>query len=56
VERLAIALQASLLLRAAPGFVADAWCASRLGESARLFGALPARSDFSAILARALPA
>ena len=55
VERLAVALQASLLLRVAPGPVADAFCASRLGGGGRLFGTLPARTDFAAILARALP-
>jgi putative acyl-CoA dehydrogenase len=56
VERLAIALQASLLLRDAPPAVADAFCASRLGGSGRMFGTLPARTDFTAILERALPA
>ena len=38
VERLAVALQASLLLRAAPAPVADAFCASRLAGGGRLFG------------------
>ena len=56
VERMAVALQASLLLRVAPGPIADAFCASRLGGGGRLFGALPARTDFAAILERALPA
>jgi putative acyl-CoA dehydrogenase len=56
VERLAVALQASLLLRVAPGAIADAFCASRLGNGGRLFGALPANTDFAAILARVLPA
>jgi putative acyl-CoA dehydrogenase len=55
VGRLARALQASLLLRAAPAPVADAFCASRLAEGDALFGALPADGDFEAILARALP-
>ena len=55
VERLAVALQASLLLRHAPGRVADAFCASRLTGGGRMFGTLPASTDFSAILARALP-
>jgi putative acyl-CoA dehydrogenase len=55
VERLALALQASLLLRAAPPAVADAFCASRLAGSGRMFGTLPAQIDFTAILARALP-
>jgi putative acyl-CoA dehydrogenase len=56
VERLAVALQASILLRAAPGPVADAFCASRLAGAGRLFGTLPASADFGAILERALPA
>jgi len=49
VARLAIALQASLLLRAAPAPVADAYCASRLAGAAPLFGALPAGTDFATI-------
>jgi putative acyl-CoA dehydrogenase len=53
VERLALALQASLLLRHAPAAVADAFCASRLaGEGGRAFGTLPAGTDFAAILER----
>ena len=55
VERLAVALQASLLLRNAPAAVAAAFCASRLAGGGRMFGTLPARTDFAAILARALP-
>jgi putative acyl-CoA dehydrogenase len=57
VERLALALEASLLLRAAPAAVADAFCASRLGEGAGLgFGALPPGLALPEIVARALPA
>jgi putative acyl-CoA dehydrogenase len=53
VERLALALQGSLLVRHAPAAVADAFCASRLaGEGGRAFGTLPARTDFAAILER----
>jgi putative acyl-CoA dehydrogenase len=53
VERLALALEASLLLRHAPTAVADAFCASRLaGEGGRAFGTLPAGTDFAAILER----
>jgi putative acyl-CoA dehydrogenase len=53
VERLALALQASLLLRHAPTAVADAFCASRLaGEGGKAFGTLPAGTDFGAILER----
>jgi putative acyl-CoA dehydrogenase len=55
VERMAVALEASLLVRHAPAFVADAFCASRLGGSGRLFGTLPVGADFTALLARALP-
>jgi putative acyl-CoA dehydrogenase len=41
IERLAIALQASLLVRFSPPAVADAFCASRLeGDSGRAFGTL----------------
>jgi putative acyl-CoA dehydrogenase len=53
VERLALALQASLLVRHAPAAVADAFCATRLaGEGGRAFGTLPAGTDFQAILER----
>jgi putative acyl-CoA dehydrogenase len=53
VERLALALQGSLLVRHAPAAVADAFCASRLAsEGGRAFGTLPARTDFAAILER----
>jgi putative acyl-CoA dehydrogenase len=55
VEQLATALQASLLLRVAPAPIADAFCASRLGDGGRLFGTLPAACDLGAILERALP-
>ena len=56
VERLAVALQASLLLRNAPPAVADAFCASRLAGAGRMFGTLPASTDFAFIVDRALPA
>ncbi|HEX7180545.1 MAG TPA: acyl-CoA dehydrogenase family protein, partial [Thermoanaerobaculia bacterium] len=53
VERLALALQASLLVRHASPIVADAFCATRLaGEGGRAFGTLPAGVDFGAILER----
>jgi putative acyl-CoA dehydrogenase len=56
VEDLAVAFQASLLVRVAPGAVADAYCAGRLGERrGRAFGTLPAGVDAEAILGRALP-
>ncbi|MET8769035.1 acyl-CoA dehydrogenase family protein [Streptomyces sp. NPDC004658] len=56
VERMALALQASLLVRHAPHPVADAFCASRLGgDWGHAFGTLPAGTDLDAILERALP-
>ena len=54
VEDLALALQASLLVRNAPAGVADAFCAGRLGEGGRAFGTLPASVDAPAIVERAL--
>ncbi len=57
VEDLAVALQASLLVRHAPPPVADAFCAARLaGEAGRAYGTLPAGVDAKAIIDRALPA
>ena len=51
-ERLALALQASLLIRFSRPAVADAFCASRLaGEWGRTFGTLPATADLDAVLA-----
>jgi putative acyl-CoA dehydrogenase len=56
VERLALALEASLLVRFAPPFVADAFCATRLaGDAGHTFGTLPASVDAAAIVARARP-
>jgi putative acyl-CoA dehydrogenase len=53
---LALALQASLLLRHAPPPVAEAFCASRLaGEGSGVFGTLPSGIDLRAIVARAAP-
>ena len=56
VAELALALQASLLVRHAPSAVADAFCAGRLGEggSGRVFGTLPTGVDAPAIVERAL--
>jgi hypothetical protein len=54
VERMALALQASLLLRHAPGPVADLFCATRLGEGGGLaFGALPAGAAADPVIERA---
>ena len=56
VERLAMALQGSLLVRHAPPEVADAFCASRLdGDAGRSYGTLPPRIDFEAIIGRHAP-
>jgi putative acyl-CoA dehydrogenase len=57
VEDLAVALQASLLVRFAPPAVSDAFCAARLaGDGGRVYGTLPAGVDAAAIVDRALPA
>jgi putative acyl-CoA dehydrogenase len=54
VERLALALHGSLLVRHAPAAVADAFCASRLaGDGGRAFGTLPPGADLAGILERA---
>ncbi|HTW13402.1 MAG TPA: acyl-CoA dehydrogenase family protein, partial [Solirubrobacteraceae bacterium] len=56
VEDLALALQASLLVRHSPPAVADAFCAARLGdEGGRAYGTLPAGADAAAIIERAFP-
>jgi putative acyl-CoA dehydrogenase len=56
VEDLALALQASLLVRHAPPAVADAFCAARLGGDGGLaYGTLPAGADTAAIVARHTP-
>ncbi len=56
VERMALGLEASLLVRSAPAEVADAFCAGRLGEGGAVFGTLPAGTPFGSIVARATPA
>ncbi|GAA3831131.1 acyl-CoA dehydrogenase family protein [Streptomyces phyllanthi] len=56
VERMALTLQASLLVRHAPPAVADAFCATRLGgDWGHAFGTLPGSADLDGILGRALP-
>jgi putative acyl-CoA dehydrogenase len=56
-EDLALALQASLLVRHAPPAVADGFCASRIGgEGGRAYGTLPPGVDALAIIDRAFPA
>ncbi|HWW66561.1 MAG TPA: DNA alkylation response protein, partial [Solirubrobacterales bacterium] len=56
VERMALALQASLLIRYGDPAVADAFCASRLsGDWGQAFGTLPAGTDFRRIIERHRP-
>jgi putative acyl-CoA dehydrogenase len=56
VENLAVGLQGSLLVRHSPPAVADAFCASRLGDQGgRVYGTLPAGVDAKAIIERAYP-
>ena len=52
-ERIAIALQASLLVRFSPAAISDAFVASRLeGDWGCAFGALPPCLDFQAVIMR----
>lgn len=54
VERMAVALQASLLIRHSPRAVADAFCATRLeGDGGGAYGSLPAGLDQRAVVDRA---
>ncbi|MGW0993966.1 acyl-CoA dehydrogenase family protein [Streptomyces sp. NPDC002523] len=56
VERLALVLQGSLLVRHAPTEVADAFCASRLGgDRGACFGTLPTGLDLASVVERARP-
>jgi putative acyl-CoA dehydrogenase len=56
VEQMALVLQGALLVQTGPATVADAFCASRLGDDGfRAFGTLPAGADVAAIVDRALP-
>jgi putative acyl-CoA dehydrogenase len=56
VEKLALALQASLLVRHAPAAVADAFCAARLGGGGGLgYGTLPGNADVETIVERHRP-
>jgi putative acyl-CoA dehydrogenase len=53
---MALALQASLLVRHGDPAVADAFCATRLsGDWGHAFGTLPAGTDFSRIVDRHRP-
>lgn len=56
VERLALVLQGSLLVRYAPPEVADAFCASRLGgDGGAAFGTLPHTLNLASLVDRARP-
>jgi putative acyl-CoA dehydrogenase len=56
VERMALALQGSLLVRYAPPAVADAFCASRLtADWGHSFGTMPPGIDARTIIERATP-
>ena len=56
VDRMALALQAALLLQHAPHGVGDAYCASRLADGGqRHYGTLPRGVDCAALIERATP-
>jgi putative acyl-CoA dehydrogenase len=55
VERMGLALQGSLLVRHGDPAVADAFCASRLGDGGLAFGTLPSGVDAGAIVERHRP-
>ena len=55
VERMGLALQGSLLVRYGDPAVADAFCASRLGDRGLAFGTLPTGLDAGAITERHRP-
>lgn len=58
-DRMALALQAGLLLQNGPDFIADAFCQSRLSDSAfshyANYGTLPRGVDVASIIQRASP-
>ena len=56
VEKMALALQASVLIRAGNNLVSDAFCESRLtGSHGQVFGTLSPQAPFAALLERAFP-
>ena len=56
-ERMALSLQAAILVRAGDAAISDSFCQSRLGKEHGLaFGTLPASAPFERLLARTLPA
>ncbi|MCF8569517.1 acyl-CoA dehydrogenase family protein [Gordonia sp. HY002] len=52
-ESLALALQASILIRQAPASVSDAFVSGRLEDAGQMYGVLDSRLDLAAIAARA---
>jgi len=51
-ERLALALEASLLICFGPPAITDAFCATRLdGDWGTTFGSLPGRRDIDSVIA-----
>jgi putative acyl-CoA dehydrogenase len=55
-EKMALALQGAILVRNAPSFVSDAFCATRLADHPGLScGALSAQIDVDALIDRAMP-
>lgn len=56
VEKMALAMQAALLIQAGNSSVSDAFCAARLGEeSGHVYGMLPKGIDCKALIDRARP-
>ncbi|GAC1308096.1 MAG: acyl-CoA dehydrogenase family protein [Vulcanimicrobiaceae bacterium] len=56
VERMALVFGSALVVRTSPAYVADAFCASRLGgEWGHAYGTLSGAADVRAIVARASP-
>jgi putative acyl-CoA dehydrogenase len=55
-ETIALALQGAILIQSAPGFVSDAFCATRLCDHPGLScGASDAKIDVDALISRAMP-
>ena len=54
-QDVALAVQGALLRQHAPDFVFDAFCRSRLGGGAQVFGTLSSNAAFDAIIQRAMP-
>jgi putative acyl-CoA dehydrogenase len=56
VERMALAMQATILVRAGNRAIADVFCETRLGGAhGNAFGTLPPESPFNTLMIRALP-